>query len=75
MCHEAIICRSFKEVSIEKYWQREKGEAIRPRPPSLPRGLSNFVSLCQDPEPFPYLKHDDKFRFDVQLEVSIKSMR
>lgn len=45
VCHEAIICRSFKEVSIEKYWQREKGEAIRPRPPSLPRGLSNFVSL------------------------------
>jgi len=27
----------------------------------------------QDPEPLPYLKHDDKFRFDVHLEVAIKA--
>jgi len=30
-------------------------------------------NVDQDPVPFPYLKHDDKFRFDVNLEVAIKS--
>ncbi|KAF7283964.1 fumarylacetoacetate hydrolase [Rhynchophorus ferrugineus] len=25
----------------------------------------------QDPEPFPYLKHDDKFNFDINLQVDI----
>ncbi|KAJ8963307.1 hypothetical protein NQ318_018776 [Aromia moschata] len=25
----------------------------------------------QDPEPFPYLKHDDKFNFDISLQVDI----
>jgi len=36
----------------------------------MPFALDN---VKQEPEPFPYLKHDDKFRFDVQLEVAIKS--
>nr|XP_049704475.1 fumarylacetoacetase [Helicoverpa armigera] len=27
----------------------------------------------QDPTPFPYLKHDDKFNFDIKLEVDLKS--
>lgn len=26
----------------------------------------------QDPEPFPYLKHSDKFNFDISLQVDIK---
>lgn len=27
----------------------------------------------QDPVPFPYLHHDDKFNFDIKLEVDLKS--
>ncbi|XP_039756256.1 fumarylacetoacetase [Pararge aegeria] len=27
----------------------------------------------QDPAPFPYLRHDDKFNFDIKLEVDLKS--
>ncbi|CAH0400757.1 unnamed protein product [Chilo suppressalis] len=27
----------------------------------------------QDPKPFPYLKHEDKFNFDIKLEVDLKS--
>lgn len=26
----------------------------------------------QDPEPFPYLKHEDDYNFDINLEVAIK---
>lgn len=26
----------------------------------------------KDPKPFPYLQHDDKYTFDIQLEVSIQ---
>lgn len=26
----------------------------------------------QDPSPFPYLTHDDKFNFDINLEVDLK---
>jgi len=36
----------------------------------MPFALEN---VKQEPEVFPYLKHDDPFRFDVKLEVSIKS--
>lgn len=31
--------------------------------------VNNFV---QDPEPFAYLKHEEKFNFDIKLEVDIK---
>lgn len=36
--------------------------------------LEPFVvdNFAQDPEPFPYLKHDEKFNFDIKLEVDIK---
>jgi len=36
--------------------------------------LMPFVveNVQQDPEPLPYLKHDDLFRFNVNLEVAIK---
>lgn len=36
----------------------------------MPFALEN---VKQDPVPFPYLQHSDKFRFDVHLEVAIKS--
>jgi fumarylacetoacetase len=36
----------------------------------MPFAVDNVV---QDPEPQEYLKHDDKFRFDVNLEVAIKA--
>lgn len=36
----------------------------------MPFALEN---VKQDPEPLPYLKHDDPFRFDVHLEVAIKA--
>lgn len=26
----------------------------------------------QDPEPMPYLKHEDDYNFDIHLEVAIK---
>lgn len=37
----------------------------------MPFALDNVDQ--SDPEILPYLKHDDKFRFDVNLEVGIKS--
>jgi len=36
----------------------------------MPFALENTV---QDPQPLPYLCHDDRFRFDVHLEVAIKA--
>jgi len=36
----------------------------------MPFAVDNVV---QDPEPQEYLKHNDKFRFDVNLEVAIKA--
>ena len=29
-------------------------------------------NVAQDPEPLPYLRHGDKFTFDINLEVAIK---
>jgi len=37
----------------------------------MPHAIDNVVQ--EDPQPLPYLRHNDKFRFDVNLEVSIKS--
>eukprot|EP00111_Clytia_hemisphaerica_P024319 TCONS_00071736-protein len=37
----------------------------------MPHAIDNVEQ--NDPAPLPYLKHDDKFRFDVNLEVAIKS--
>ncbi len=34
-----------------------------------PFKVSNYP---QDPEPFAYLKHDDDYNFDINLEVAIK---
>ncbi|XP_026321433.1 fumarylacetoacetase isoform X1 [Hyposmocoma kahamanoa] len=39
-------------------------EALRPY------AIDNYP---QDPEPFEYLKHDDKFNFDIKLEVDLKA--
>ncbi|KAK7066849.1 hypothetical protein SK128_015946 [Halocaridina rubra] len=35
-----------------------------------PFAVDNYV---QDPEPFPYLKHEDKYTFDIKLDVGIKA--
>lgn len=35
----------------------------------LPYAIDNYP---QDPEPFEYLRHDDKFNFDIKLEVDLK---
>lgn len=37
----------------------------------MPHAIDNVAQ--EDPKPLPYLRHEDKFRFDVNLEVSIKS--
>jgi fumarylacetoacetase len=34
-----------------------------------PFTVPNFT---QDPEPLPYLKHEDNYNFDIKLEVDIK---
>jgi fumarylacetoacetase len=36
--------------------------------------LQPFVThnMQQDPEPLPYLKHEDKYNFDINLEVAIR---
>ena len=34
-----------------------------------PFSVENYA---QDPKPFPYLQHQDKYTFDVDLTVSIK---
>ena len=36
--------------------------------------LESFIvpNVLQDPEPLPYLKHNDDFNFDINLEVSIR---
>ncbi|KAB7496487.1 Fumarylacetoacetase [Armadillidium nasatum] len=35
----------------------------------MPFAVDNYV---QDPQPFPYLQHDDKYSFDINLQVAIK---
>lgn len=37
--------------------------------------LENFKveNFKQDPQPFPYLRHDDFFNFDIILTVDLKS--
>ena len=35
--------------------------------------ISHYFS--QDPEPLPYLKHEDKYNYDINLEVLLKGKR
>eukprot|EP00095_Tigriopus_kingsejongensis_P000941 maker-scaffold360_size197209-snap-gene-0.33 protein:Tk00941 transcript:maker-scaffold360_size197209-snap-gene-0.33-mRNA-1 annotation:"fumarylacetoacetase " len=35
----------------------------------MPFAVDNYT---QEPEPFPYLKHEDKYSFDIKLEVAIQ---
>ena len=37
--------------------------------------LSYSHYFSQDPEPLPYLKHEDKYNYDINLEVLLKGKR
>ena len=37
-----------------------------------PFAVDNYV---QEPTPLPYLRHDDRYTFDIRLEVAIKRER
>lgn len=65
--------QKWEYVPLGPFLAKNMGTTISPWVVTMealsPFAVDNYV---QDPEPFPYLKHDDKYTYDIQLEVGIK---
>lgn len=65
--------QKWEYIPLGPFTAKNMGTTISPWVVSVealePFLLDNFP---QDPQPFPYLRHDQKFNFDINLEVAIK---
>lgn len=65
--------QKWEYVPLGPFLAKNMGTTISPWVVTMealsPFAVDNYV---QDPEPFSYLKHDDKYTYDIQLEVGIK---
>lgn len=76
--HKNILARDIQKweyIPLGPFTAKNLGTTISPWIVTTfalePFKVPNFP---QDPEPFPYLKHDDKFNFDIGLQVDITRM-
>lgn len=65
--------QKWEYVPLGPFTAKNMGTTISPWVVSV-EALEPFVvdNFPQDPVPFPYLRHENKFNFDINLEVSIK---
>eukprot|EP00090_Calanus_glacialis_P021383 TRINITY_DN329_c0_g1_i4.p1 TRINITY_DN329_c0_g1~~TRINITY_DN329_c0_g1_i4.p1 ORF type:complete len:439 (-),score=134.62 TRINITY_DN329_c0_g1_i4:729-1997(-) len=65
--------QKWEYIPLGPFGAKNMGTSISPWVVTMealkPFAVPNYV---QDPAPFPYLKHDDPYTFDVHLEVAIK---
>ncbi|XP_047031974.1 fumarylacetoacetase-like isoform X2 [Helicoverpa zea] len=65
--------QKFEYVPLGPFTSKNLGTTISPWIVTIealrPYIVDNFP---QDPTPFPYLRHDDKFNFDIKLEADLK---
>lgn len=66
--------QKWEYVPLGPFLAKNLGTSISPWVVTM-EALKPFLvdNYPQDPTPFPYLKHDDKYNFDIKLEVGIKS--
>lgn len=68
--------QKWEYIPLGPFTAKNLGTTISPWVVTLdalrPYVVDNFP---QDPVPFPYLRHDDKFNFDIKLEVDITSAK
>ncbi|KAG6447708.1 hypothetical protein O3G_MSEX005098 [Manduca sexta] len=64
--------QKWEYIPLGPFTAKNLGTTISPWIVTI-EALRPFVTdnFPQEPEPFPYLKHDDKFNFDIKLEVDI----
>jgi fumarylacetoacetase len=65
--------QKWEYVPLGPFLAKNMGTSISPWVVPM-EALKPFVvpNYLQDPEPFPYLKHNDPYCFDIQLEVAIQ---
>lgn len=66
--------QKWEYIPLGPFTAKNLGSTISPWIVTL-EALRPFIvdNFPQDPTPFPYLKHDDKFNFDIKLEVDIQT--
>lgn len=66
--------QKWEYVPLGPFTAKNMGTTISPWVVTMfalePFAIENFP---QDPVPFPYLKHDEKYNFDIKLEVDLKT--
>ncbi|KAG7171817.1 Fumarylacetoacetase-like [Homarus americanus] len=72
--HKHIFGMKWEYVPLGPFLAKNMGTTISPWVVTMealaPFTVDNYV---QDPQPFPYLKHEDKYTYDIKLEVGIKA--
>ncbi|XP_042883991.1 fumarylacetoacetase-like [Penaeus japonicus] len=65
--------QKWEYVPLGPFLAKNLGTSISPWVVTM-QALEPFLvdNYSQDPEPFPYLKHNDKFTYDIKLEVGIR---
>ncbi|XP_063625768.1 fumarylacetoacetase [Cydia splendana] len=65
--------QKWEYVPLGPFTSKNLGTSISPWIVTVD-ALRPFIcdNFPQDPEPFPYLKHNDNFNFDIKLEVDLK---
>lgn len=66
--------QKWEYVPLGPFLAKNLGTTISPWVVTM-EALKPFLvdNYPQDPKPFPYLAHDDKYNFDIKLEVGVKS--
>lgn len=66
--------QKWEYVPLGPFLAKNMGTTISPWVVTM-EALAPFVidSYVQDPQPFPYLKHEDKYSYDIKLEVGIRA--
>ncbi|XP_037091463.1 fumarylacetoacetase-like [Pollicipes pollicipes] len=65
--------QKWEYVPLGPFTAKNLGTSISPWVVTM-EALAPFVvdNYVQEPQPLPYLRHDDKYSFDIKLEVAIK---
>ena len=65
--------QKWEYVPLGPFTAKNLGTSISPWVVTMealaPFAVDNYV---QEPAPMPYLRHDDRYTFDIQLQVAIK---